>query len=456
MEKGDFGLREKTKKLSIKEGVFAGIMDGAGTRYITPYALAVGANNAQIGFLTSVSTLLGTFSQLFTHKAIERFSRRKVIIFGVLLQALMWIPLILVGYLFFYEEINPFISATLVILFYTLITIFGSFISPAWNSLMKDDVEKDRGNYFGNRTRILDFTGLVVMLVCGFLLNYFSKINLFLGFSILFGIAFLSRIISAYLFKKHYDPPLKLQSEHYFSLLQFTKKIPVSNFGKFTLGMALITFGRYIATPFFSVYILKDLQFNYLIWTLIIVAGILGSLVFVPFWGKFADSYGNLKVLKWAGLLIPLVPLLWFLSIFILKFGIALTVVYLFVVEIFSGFILSGFNLCTRNFIYDAVTREKVSLCISYYNIYNGIAIFIGAILGGMIANLEFNFFGITPILFLFLLSTLMRFLFYFVLMPKVREVREVGVYKDGDFIRELREAIFPKPIMHTKHHHVS
>ena len=456
MEKGDGGLKEKTRKLSIKEGVFAGIMDGAGVRYITPYALAVGANNAQIGFLTSISTLLGTFSQLFTHKAIEKFSRRKVMIVGVLLQALMWIPLIFVGYLFFYKDISPMLSATLVILFYTLITIFGSFISPAWNSLMKDDVEKDRGNYFGNRTRILDFTGLVVMFACGFMLNYFSKINLFVGFAILFGIAFLSRSISAYLFNKHYDPPLKLQSEHYFSLFQFTKKIPVSNFGKFTLGMALITFGRYIATPFFSVYILKDLQFNYAIWTLIIVAGILGSLLFVPFWGKFADNYGNLKVLKLAGILIPLVPLLWFFSFFILKFGIIPTVIYLFVVEIFSGFILSGFNLCTRNFIYDAVTREKVSLCISYYNIFNGVAIFFGAIIGGAIASLEFNFFGISPILFLFLLSTLLRFLFYMVLMPKVKEVREIGIYKEGDFVRELREAIFPKPMLHTKNHAVN
>jgi len=167
----DGKLKEETKKLSVKEGIAAGIMDGAGVKYITPYAIALGASNAQIGFLTSIPTLLGTFSQLFSHKAIEKFSRKKVITFGVLLQALMWIPLIFVGYLFFFKGINHGFSATLVILFYTLFTIFGSFISPAWNSLMKDDVEKDRGKYFGNRSRIIDFIGLLVMLVCGFILN---------------------------------------------------------------------------------------------------------------------------------------------------------------------------------------------------------------------------------------------------------------------------------------------
>jgi MFS family permease len=124
-------------------------------------------------------------------------------------------------------------------------------------------------------------------------------------------------------------------------------------------------------------------------------------------------------------------------------------------VEIFSGFVWAGFNLCSRNFIYDAVTREKVGLCISYYNIFNGVAIFIGATIGGAIASLEFKFFGIGPILFLFLLSALMRFLFYFMLMPKIKEVRGVKEYKDGEFGRELSEVLIPTPFRHMIHSHI-
>lgn len=52
-------------------------MDGAGSRYITPYALAIGANNTQIGLLTSIPSLLGNLSQLFTSKIIEKTSRKK-------------------------------------------------------------------------------------------------------------------------------------------------------------------------------------------------------------------------------------------------------------------------------------------------------------------------------------------------------------------------------------------
>jgi len=448
----DWKLKEETKKLSVKEGIAAGIMDGAGVKYITPYALAIGASNAQIGFLTSIPSLLGNFSQLFTYKAIEKFPRKKVIATGVFLQALMWLPLIFLGYLFFYKGINHGFSATWTILFYTLFTIFGSFISPAWNSLIKDNVEKDAGNYFGNRSRIIDFIGLIVMLVCGFILNYFSKINLFFGFLILFGIAFFARLISAYLFNKHYEPKLKLEKGYYFSLGQFTRRIPKSNFGKFTVAVSLITLGTYIASPFFSVYLLKDLNIDYAIWTLTVVFNILGSLIFMPFWGKFADCYGNLKVVKWTGLLIPLIPLLWFFSFFLVKVHFVIAIIYLMAVEIFSGFVWAGFNLCAKNFIYDAVSREKLALCISYYNVFNGVAVFIGATIGGTIASLEFNFFGIGPILFLFLFSALMRFIFYFALMPKINEVRGVKEYKDGEFGRELRAVLIPVPFRHMKH----
>lgn len=453
-KKEDCKLKEETKKISVKEGIAAGIMDGAGVKYITPYALAIGASNAQIGFLTSIPTLLGNFSQLFTYKAIEKYSRKKVIALGVFLQALMWLPILFVGYLYFYGGINHGFSATLMILFYTLFTLFGSFISPAWNSLMKDDVEKDRGNYFGNRSRIIEFIGLIVMLICGLLLNFFSDINLFLGFCVLFGIAFFARIISAHLLNKHYEPKLKLEKGYYFTLTQFIKRIPKSNFGKFTVGVALIHFATYIASPFFAVYVLKELSVNYAVWTLIVVFNILGLLIFVPFWGRFSDNYGNLKVLKWTGLLIPIVPLLWFLTFFVVKINFASAIIYLLIVELFSGFVWAGFNLCARNFIYDAVTRQKLALCISYYNVLSGIGVFVGATLGGLIASMNFNFFGIGPILFIFLLSALIRFLSYFVLMPKIKEVRGVKEYKDGEFGRELREVLIPVPFKHMKYHH--
>lgn len=442
MEPNEAELKEKTKKISVREGVASSVMSGSGGSYITPYALALGASNTQIGLLTSIPSLLGNLSQLFTAKAIEKYSRRKVIVVSAFLQALMWIPMLAVGYFFFYKNSNPTISATLLIAFYTLFTLFGAFLSPAWNSLMKDVVDKDEGTYFGKRNRINGAISLGVMLICGFLLNYLTGINLFLGFAILFGIAILSKFVSVFLLRRHYDPPLNLEKGYYFSFWQFIKKIPQSNFGKFAVFVSLITLATNIASPFFTVYMLKDLHFSYTVWTLIVISGSLSSLLFMPLWGKFADKFGNLKVIRMTGALVFLVPIAWILVPLFMAISPTAAIIYLLIEEFLNNFIWAGFNLSAVNFIYDAVTRQRLALCVAYYNILNGIGVFIGASLGGLVSSFNFNFFGFTPILFIFLVSGIARFLVYIFMMPMIKEVREVEKYEKGEIKIGLKKEL--------------
>ncbi len=438
-------LKEETKKYSIKEGVAASIMSGSGGSYMTPYALAIGANNAQIGLLSSIPSLLANLSQLFTAKAIEKYSRKKIIVLGVFLQALMWIPMIAVGYLFFYKNLNHGLSATLLIAFFTLYSLFGSFLSPAWNSMMKDNIaNKEEGKYFGRRNRINGAVSLIVFMGSGVLLNHLTQINLFVGFFILFAISFLSRMTSGFLITKHYDPKLKLEKGYYFSFFQFVKRIPESNFGKFTVFIGLIVLATNIASPFFTVYMLKDLQFSYATWMLIVVSGSVSSLMFMPLWGKFADKFGNLKVLRFTGAFIFLIPLLWLFLPFLGRINPMFVVVFLLAEEFFSNFIWSGFNLCTTNFIYDAVTRERLALCVAYFNIFNGAGVFIGATLGGLVSSMNFNFFGLNPLLFIFLLSGLVRLAVYIFMISKIREVREVEKYRKGALKKEIEQMFIP------------
>ena len=441
-------LKEKTKITSIRDGVASSIMNGAGVNYISPYALALGASNTQIGLLTSIPSLLGNLSQLFTAKAIEKYSRKKIITISAFVQALMWLPMIAIGYFFFYRNINSVISSNFLIAFYTLFVLFGAFLSPAWNSLMKDVVTKEEGNYFGRRNKINGAVSLAVMLVCGFILNHLTGINLFLGFAILFGTAFLSKLVSVFLLKRHYDPKLSLEKGYYFSFWQFIKKIPQSNFGKFAVFVSLITFATNIASPFFTVYMLRDLHFDYTIWTLIIVSGSLSSLLFMPVWGRFADKFGNLKVIRMTGALVFLVPFAWILTPLIMAMNPTLAIIYLLVEEFLNNLIWAGFNLSAANFIYDAVTRQRMALCIAYYNILNGIGVFVGATLGGIISSLNFSFLGLSPILFIFLASGIARFVVYLFMISKIKEVREVQKYEKGElggeFKGEIKKILLP------------
>ena len=113
----------------------------------------------------------------------------------------------------------------------------------------------------------------------------------------------------------------------------------------------------------------------------------------MPLWGRFSDSYGNLKSIKISGFLVPLVPFLWIFSYYFANNSQSFLLPYLIIIEIFSGFAWAGFNLSAGNFIYDAVTRQRMAICVSYFNILNGIGAFMGATLGGIISSFSFSLF---------------------------------------------------------------
>lgn len=421
-------LIEKTKKLSIAEGSAYSVMDGFGFRYVTPYALSVGANNTQIGLLSSLPGLFGTLSQLLTFKFMKYFSRKKIIFWGVFLQALMWLLLIAAGIPFFIYGLKNNLSADLIIVVYTLLVLFGSFAGPAWTSMMRDLVPTNRGAYFGRRNQIIGSVALICMFVAGFLLDYFKQTHIYLGFIVMFLVAGVGRFISSLLFKKHYDPKFQVDDKKYFSLFDFIKKMRENNYGRFVLYYSLISFSCAIASPFFVVFMLKDLGFTYSQYMITVVFNSLSTLLLMPLWGKFADKYGSVEVMRITGFLIPLLPFLWLVTS--LVHSLFYVVLLIIVLEIYSGFIWSGFNLAAGNFVYDAVSKERLAICSSYLNIINGFFALIGAFIGGYLSSHNFSMFGLSPLLTLFFLSAVARFGVYFLYSSSVKEVREVQIFE--------------------------
>lgn len=410
--------KERTMKLSIKEGASASVTAGFGSSYITPYALALNANNAQIGFLSSFTGLISPLSQLLGSKLMEKFSRKKIIATAVTIHALMWLPILLLSLLFWKNLFTSYLPIILIV-FYSILAIFGSIAGPSWFSLMGDIVpEKIRGRYFGKRNRIGETVVLVSTIIAAFLLDFFKTKGLVLiGFSILFLLACIFRLISAFFFKKHYDPKFKLEKGYYFSFLQFIKKAPTNNFGKFVIFVSLMQFATAIAGPFFAVYMLKDLQFSYTTFMLINISASLSSLVFMPIWGKFSDKYGNRELLKLGSILIPFLPLLWIFST---------SPYYLALVPQLAGGIGWGaFNLGASNFIYDSVSIQRRGLCVAYYNMFIGMGVFLGAGLGGLLAYyLTIAF--MNKLLFIFLISSVTRLAVTLIILPLIKEVRKL------------------------------
>jgi MFS family permease len=200
------------------------------------------------------------------------------------------------------------------------------------------------------------------------------------------------------------------------SLFHMVRHVGSSNLGRFTLYVALISFGANLASPFFSVFMLRDLSFNYVTYTVIISFASISSLVFLTYWGRRADLAGNIKVIRVTSCLLPVVPLLWLVSY---------NVYYLVFAEIISGFAWSGFNLATVNFVYDASEDQNRTKHIAVFNTITCLAVFFGALIGGYLAPH-------LPVLLgyqlrsLFTLSGIFRGLVVIFLLRQITEVRRV------------------------------
>jgi len=419
---------EKSLNISIKEGSLASVVNGLGASYLTPYAIALNASSSQIGILNALTNLLPSLIQLKASKLPEKFSRKKIVILSVLFQALMFIPIILAGFLFMFNFISTaWIIIALITLFYSL----GAIAGPAWFSWMGSLVKKDeRGRYFAKRNRITGFFGLITMVAGGFALQYFKTAGIVLiGFSILFFISMIVRLISLAFFAKQYEPKLKVHKRDYFTFFQFLKKAKQTPFGRFAWFTTIMKIAVNIGSPFFAVYLLSDLNLGYGWFMGIAVSGALFQILFYPILGKFSDRFGNIKLLKISSVAIAIIPILYLVSknpYFLIT-----------IPEILNGFGWAGFNLATNNYVYDAVRQEKRSFGITYFNLLNGIGLFIGAGIGSLIALANVPFMNI--LLFIFLISGIARLAVAFFFSDYLKEVRHVKRFSYQFIYKEIR-----------------
>ena len=430
-------LKKRTRELSIKEGSATAFMSGAGESYIVPYALALNANNAQIGFLTSFVNLFGAIAQIFGGRFTYKFSRRKIILFSVFMQATMWLIILGLGLLVWKGIINGYAVSILIIL-YCLYAIIGNLSGPSWFSLMGDIVKKnERGEYFSRRNKIVTLIGLIVTLAAAFFLDYMKEIGLLIvGFAFLFLIASIGRYVSTFLLTKHYYPKNKAKKESYFGFFQFIKKAPRNNFGKFVIYVGLINLTTNFAGPFFAVYMLKELNYSYIWFTIVILSALIFTILSIPIWGKIGDKYGNKQLLKIGSYIIPFGAILWLFS--------KNPIVIILTSQLAAGVGWAGFNLAASNFIYDAVTPQRRGICVAYFNTVNGIGIFLGAIAGGLFAQyIHIGF--INTFLLIFLISGLARAAVVLIFLPGIKETRIAPSKENVNMINYIATGT-PKP----------
>ena len=301
---------DRSLHYSVRDGVAWSLMFGAGESYLQAFAVFLKASTAQITLLSALPSLLGSVAQLASAWVAGYAVRRKtLIVAGVLLQSLAWLPIIALAFIPAETSVAVLIAA--VVLYY----VGGQFAAPPWSSLISDLVpERRRGRFFGRRTQLMSIMTFASLSAAGIALEFFEQRALaHWGFAGIFVIAVAARLYSLTQLVGMHEPVARLAPFTLPPLRGLLDRMLGSDFARFALFVGFMNLAVAIASPFFTLYMLRDLKFSYLEFTAASAFYVLMQFAALNLWGRLSDIFGNLRVVQITCVVFPTLPLLWVL-----------------------------------------------------------------------------------------------------------------------------------------------
>jgi MFS family permease len=285
--------------------------------------------------------------------------------------------------------------------------------------------EAQRGAYFGRRSRYLQVATFAGLIIGGLLLWRFKHLGFeYGGFVAAFSLAAIARAISLGFLLVHWEPPVSSPPTlRTLTAVFATLRHPDQRALIFYL--ALMSFGVYLAAPFFSAYMLRrpdqhGLEWSYVTFTLVNGITVFFKFVFLPLWGAASDRFGSRKCLVLAGWLVSFLPLVWLVP----HGNQTLYFAAICLVQTWGGLAWGGHELCSFNFLLDSARAEDRPGLVASMNIVNGLMAFLGSMTGALVVSLAPAYWN--PFLVVFFCSGLARFTVCAALLPRLHEVRVV------------------------------
>jgi len=252
---------------------------------------------------------------------------------------------------------------------------------------MKDLVpEKSLGAYFSKRTRLMQTLNVILSILLALLLDYIKQHNpayQLPDYTIMFVAAGFLGIIGAVILSKAPEPQSFIQNENIFKMLG--KPLKDKNFLRLLVFNSGWVFALNLATPFFTVFLMKDLSYPI---SYIIAFGIISqlcSIFAIQTWGGFADKYSNKTIISIGAPLYILCIIAWcFVGIFSHLYA---NVILLIPIYIFTGITTAGIDLSLTNIGLKLAPREESIVYLSAKNIITAFFSTFAPLIGGYLAD---------------------------------------------------------------------
>lgn len=371
-------------RLVLLDGLTSQAMETlASGLFLTAFALALGASNLTIGLLAAIPA----FSQLMQIPGValvEHVRRRRTVtavaaLIGrsslVVMGVAPWLP--------------P--SAVLPLLIGVAVVhgMCGSIAGCSWNSWMRDLLPPDQlSRFFARRMMYATLLGAVLSFSVAHLLASAEAawpghtIALFSALTMAGGLAGLAGVVFVW---RTPEPRMEARSVSAPLAALLCEPFQTRNYRRLMVFLAGWGLAVNLATPFFTVYMLRTLDIPLSTVTLLIVCGQLSNVASLHLWGRLADRCSNKTVLRIAGHLLAACLVGW---IFTGNPGPhAGTMALLFGLHIAMGIATAGVTLASGSIALKLSPPGRATAYLAANSVVTAMAAGVAPVAGGLLAD---------------------------------------------------------------------
>jgi MFS family permease len=371
----------RAMRLSLLEGMAYALMVGAGEAYFLAYAIRLGAGALEQGLVVSLPLFTGAAGPLLSIGLLARLRRRKtLVVASTALQAATLFALAA-------AEASGLGSPALLIAAASLYQVFGQTTGTGWASWYGDLVpQEERGRYFARRNRAVHAATCAGLLAGGTLLQVLeparaaaAEQSTAWGFVLVFALAGLARLVSVALLASSAEPRFQGLSDR-MRVGRFLRTSRGSDAWRLLSIGASLQLVVYVAAPYFTPFMLEELSFSYIEYTVASLSIVLFKVLFLPVWGTQIDQLGGARnAHALSMLMLALIPLPWLWTE-----GLGWVVF----AQSFSGLAWAGYEISQFALLLESSYRRMRVHLFAAQSLFNGTAQLVGGLFGALLVGL--------------------------------------------------------------------
>ena len=289
----------RAMRLSLFDAAAYASMVGLGEVFFVPNAVLVGASRLELGLVVALPLAIGALGPALAIYAMGHIHRRRPLVVATAAGQAVMLALLAAA------NFTGALGAWGLIAAAAAFNACGQAAGALWGSWYGDLVpEHERGRYFSLRNRGAYLGTLLSLLLGGALLQWCEPARTPLaaaaqsrggaGFALLYALAAAARFGSCWLLYASPEPPFGGTRQA--RVLPFLASRRGRGVRRLILTVASLQLVVYVASPYFQPFMLSDLGFSYIEYTLACAIMILAKAALMPAWGRTIERTGAYAV----------------------------------------------------------------------------------------------------------------------------------------------------------------